>query len=153
MGILQWIGIGVLVLLVALAVLSLRRALVVRKGGTIVLYLRLSTLVTGRGWAPGFARFVPDELRWYRMFSFALRPRRVLARRGLAVDRRRRPSGPEQYLMPSDWVIVRCTGHQAPIEIAMSPSTEPGFRSWIEASPPGGEAALFRNPVYPPITD
>jgi uncharacterized protein DUF2550 len=137
MEILEWIGIGVLVLLAALVILFGRRSLVARAGGTVELYLRLSTMVDGRGWSPGFARFVREELRWYRMFSFAIRPRRVLARRGLAVVNRRGPEAGELLMLPEDWVILRCTSYRAPVEIAMAPSTVTGFLSWLEAAPPG----------------
>jgi hypothetical protein len=137
MQILEWIGIGILVLLAALAVLFGRRALVARGGGTVEIYLRLSTMVDGRGWSPGFARFAREELRWYRMFSFAIRPRRVLARRGLAVVDRRGPEAGELLTLPEDWVILRCTSYRAPVEIAMAPSTVTGFLSWLEAAPPG----------------
>jgi hypothetical protein len=137
MEILEWIGVGVLVLLAALVILFGRRALVARGGGTVELYLRLSTLVNGRGWSPGFARFAREELRWYRTFSFAVRPRRVLARRGLAVVNRRGPEAAERLMVPEDWVILRCTSYQAPVEIAMAPSTVTGFLSWLEAAPPG----------------
>jgi hypothetical protein len=137
MLVLEWIGVGVLVLLAALALLFLRRALVMRAGGTIRLHLRVSTMLNGRGWSPGFARFVGDELRWYRMFSFAIRPKRVLYRRGLAVERRRQPEGQERLAMPADWVILLCTSHHAPVEIAMAKSTVTGFLSWLEAAPPG----------------
>lgn len=137
MLVLEWIGVGVLILLAALALLFIRRALVMRRGGTILVHVRVSTMLDGRGWSPGFARFVGDELRWYRMFSFALRPKRVLHRRGLAVHRRREPEGQERFVMPGDWVILLCTSHQAPVEIAMAKSTATGFLSWIEAAPPG----------------
>ncbi|HEX5597777.1 MAG TPA: DUF2550 domain-containing protein [Micromonosporaceae bacterium] len=137
MMVLEWIGIGVLILLAALALLFVRRALVVRAGGTIRLYLRVSTILQERGWSPGFARFTGDELRWYRMFSFAIRPKRVLSRHGLAVVQRRLPEGQERLFLPSDWVILRCTSHHAPVEIAMAQSTVTGFLSWIEAAPPG----------------
>jgi hypothetical protein len=137
MEILEWIGVGVFVLLAALVILFGRRALVARGGGTVELYLRLSTMVDGRGWSPGFARFAREELRWYRMFSFAIRPRRVLARRGLAVVDRRGPEAGELLMLPEDWVILRCTSYQAPVEIAMAPSTVTGFLSWLEAAPPG----------------
>jgi hypothetical protein len=137
MRVVEAIGLGVLVLLAGLVVLFVRRALVVGLGGTIKLSLRLSTLVDGRGWSPGFARFVGDELRWYRLFSFAIRPRRVLSRRGLAVESRRSPSGPERLALPPEWVILRCTSHHAPVEIAMARSTVTGFLSWLEAAPPG----------------
>jgi hypothetical protein len=134
---LEWIGIGVLLLVVAFAALFVRRTLVAARGGTIKLSLRLTTLVRGRGWSSGFGRFVGDELRWYRLFSFGVRPRRVLSRRGLAVESRRTPSGTERLALPADWVILRCTSHHAPVEIAMARSTVTGFLSWLEAAPPG----------------
>jgi hypothetical protein len=137
MQILEGTGIGIVCLLAALAALFARRALVVRRGGTIRLNLRLSTMVAGRGWSPGFARFVDDELRWYRMFSLAVRPRRVLVRQGLAVESRRAPEGPERLALPPDWVVLRCRAHHARVEIAMARSTVTGFLSWLEAAPPG----------------
>ncbi|HEX6968416.1 MAG TPA: DUF2550 domain-containing protein [Micromonosporaceae bacterium] len=143
MLILEWIGVGVLILLAALTLLFLRRALVVRAGGTIRVHLRVSTILDGRGWSPGFGRFVGDEFRWYRMFSFALRPKRVLHRRGLVVERRRQPVGQEKLIMPEDWVILLCVSHQAPVEIAMAKSTATGFLSWLEAAPPGAASPRF----------
>lgn len=137
MRVLEWIAIGALALVVCLALLFLRRWFLTRRGNAIELYLRVSNLVAGRGWAPGFARLVGEQLRWYRMFSFSPRPRRVLFRRGLAVESRRSPSGSERFSLPDDWVILRCISHQAPVELAMAPATLTGFLSWIEASPPG----------------
>lgn len=137
MVVVEWIAIGVLVVLAAMAVLFVRRSLVVRTGGTIRLQLRLSTMLDGRGWSPGFARFAGDELRWYRMFSFAIRPKRVLSRRGLVVQRRRLPQGQERLVLPTDWVILRCVSRHVPVEIAMARSTVTGFLSWLEAAPPG----------------
>jgi hypothetical protein len=136
--IVEAIGIGILILLVALATLFFRRGIIARRGGTIELSVRLTTMVPGRGWAAGLARFAGDDLRWYRIFSFSVRPRRVLSRRGLAVERRRAPDGQEQLVLPADWVIVRLVSHQAPLEVAMAQPTLTGFLSWIEAGPPGG---------------
>lgn len=137
MRILEWIGIGVLVLLAALAALFIRRALFTRAGGTIRLNVRVSTVLDGRGWSPGFARFTEQKLLWYRMFSFAIRPKRVLAREGLVIQRRRLPEGQERLSMPGDWVILLCTSYHAPVEIAMAASALTGFQSWLEAAPPG----------------
>lgn len=145
MKILEWIAIGTLVFVFALALLFVRRWVITRQGSTIELYLRLSNLVAGRGWAPGFARLVGEQLRWYRMFSFSLRPRRVLVRRLLAVESRRAPAGSERLSLPGDWVILRCTSHHAPVELAMAPTTLTGFLSWIEASPPGA-VSLYSSP-------
>lgn len=150
MRILEWIAIGALVLVLAIAVLFVRRWLLARHGGTIELYLRLSNLIVGRGWAPGFARLAGDQLRWYRMFSFAFRPRRVLMRRGLVVESRRAPAGSERFSLPDDWVILRCTSHHAPVEMAMAPGTLTGFLSWIEASPPG-TVSLYQ--TFPPSAE
>jgi hypothetical protein len=152
MLILKWIGIGALILLAAVAVLFVRRALVARAGGTIKLNLRLTTMLDGRGWSPGFGRFADDELRWYRMFSFAIRPRRVLSRRGLVVRGRRLPTGRERLALPADWVILRCDCDQVPVEIAMASSTVTGFLSWLEAAPPGVASSCFGGPLTPPRT-
>jgi len=141
MGALERFGIGVLILLVAIGVLVIRRAVFAQVSGTIKLSLRVSTLLDGRGWSPGFGRFVGDQLRWYRMFSFALRPKRVLSRRDLAVESRRTPRGQERFAIPADWVILRCTSHHAPVEIAMAESMVTGFSSWLEAALPGEDTS------------
>ncbi|MGR6321793.1 DUF2550 domain-containing protein [Micromonospora soli] len=149
MEIVEGIGIGVAVVLAALLILFIRRALFTRSGGIIRLSVRVSTILDGRGWSPGFARFVGDELRWYRMFSFALRPKRVLFRKALAVERRRLPEGQEQLSMPADWVILRCTSNHAPVEIAMARSTVTGFLSWLEAAPPGAVSPRLASQDWP----
>ncbi|MCF0096295.1 DUF2550 domain-containing protein [Micromonospora sp. MH99] len=149
MEIVEGFGIGVAVILVALLVLFVRRAVVTRSGGIIRLSVRVTTVLDGRGWSPGFGRFAGDELRWYRMFSFALRPKRVLSRKDLAVERRRLPEGQERLSMPADWVILRCTNHHAPVEIAMARSTVTGFLSWLEAAPPGAVSPRMASQDWP----
>jgi hypothetical protein len=140
MGFVEWIGIGLLAVLCLLTVLFVRRELIGR-GGSIELSLRLSTYVEGRGWSPGIARFVGDELRWYRIFSLAIRPRRVLDRRMFAIEQRRSPAGAEQRALPGNAVVLRCISQREPVEIAMAESTVTGFLSWLEASPPGGASS------------
>jgi hypothetical protein len=137
MGFLEAIGLGVLVVLIGLAGLFVRRGLFARGGGLIEVSVRLSSRVPGRGWAPGFGRFVGDELRWYRMFSFALRPRRIFSRRQLAVQARRRPEGAELLGLPAGSVVLRCATPRSPVEMAMTEGALTGFLSWLEAAPPG----------------
>jgi Protein of unknown function (DUF2550) len=137
MEILIWIGIGVIAGFAVVAGFFVRREFIVRRGGTIELSIRLSTLVDGRGWAPGYARFAGDELRWYRMFSLAFRPRRILPRRGMTVQGRRLPEGNERLVLPEGWVVLRCLVPRGSVEIAMPQATVTGFLSWIEAAPPG----------------
>ena len=142
MRIIEGIGIGVFVLLCSLGVLFVRREVIARRG-TIELNVRLSTRLPGRGWSPGIGRFVGDELRWYRLFSLALRPRETLSRRSLAVDGRRHPTPTERLAMPADWIILRCTSQRDTVEIAMAETTLTGFLSWIEAAPPGAVSFRF----------
>jgi hypothetical protein len=137
MRILEGFGIGVLIVLLALGLLYARRELIAYGGGTIDLNLRLYSRLPGRGWSPGVARFAGDELRWYRLFSLAPRPRRVLSRRDLHIQSRRAPETAERYAMPPGWVVITCTHRAAPVEIAMAETTLFGFLSWMEAAPPG----------------
>ena len=150
MQILEWLGIGIAALVALLFALFLRRRILMRSGGTITLQVRVTTVVPGRGWSAGLGVFCEDELRFYRMFSFSPRPKRVLSRNGLVVDCRRRPEGPERMIMPSDWVVLRCTSFLAPVEIAMAASTVTGFLSWLEAGPPGPPGSVAPRPVVRP---
>jgi hypothetical protein len=138
MLIVEWIGIGALVVLLAIGFLILRRALFIRAGGTIRLSVRTSVSVPERGWSNGLGRFVGDDLRFYRIFSFTLRPKRTLTRANLVVISRRTPAGQESFSLPADWVILRCSWPSGePIEIAMAATTVTGFLSWLESAPPG----------------
>lgn len=146
MRIFEVIGLGVLCVVVGLLVIFVRREVISRAGGTIDMNMRLSTFVTGRGWAPGLGRFTGDELRWYRLFSFGIRPRRVLVRHKLVIEQRRAPEGAERLAMPEGWVVVRCgggpnggapNGSATPVELALAESAFTGFLSWVESAPPG----------------
>ena len=149
MGILEAVAIGLIIVLAVLVALFLRREWFARRGGSVEIYMRIGMMIEGRGWAPGFARYSSDELRWYRMFSLSPRPRRVLRRRELTIAGRRTPNAAEQVLVPPEWIIVRllCPSravHPDPlnadeklVEVAMSPTVVTGFLSWYESVPPG----------------
>lgn len=143
MRIVEWIGIGIFIVLCSLGVLFLRRELIARKRGTIEVSFRLSTMVPGRGWSPGVARFVGDQMKWYRVFSLSVRPRRTLIRGSLSVQERRTPLPAERLVLPPDWVILRCANQSGSLEIAMAQTTLTGFLSWIEAAPPGAVSMRF----------
>jgi len=139
MGIVGVIGIAVLILLLGLILIYARREIISRHGGTVDMNMRLSTYVPHRGWAPGVGRFTNDELRWYRVFSFGVRPRRVLPRHGLVVEERRRPEGAERLAVPEGWVVIRCRsvgGSRSPIELALAETSLTALQSWLESAPP-----------------
>ena len=126
--------------LVALGLLVLRRRFLSRRGGTFDCSLRLRPAAnprTGQGWTLGIARYSGDTLEWYRVFSYALRPKRVLGRRELQVVDRRDPQGAEVFSLLSGAVVVRCIGADGPVEFAMNEDTLTGFLSWVESAPPG----------------
>jgi hypothetical protein len=142
MEIVWWIAIVIVAVPVVLILLFVRRQFISR-GGTIEVSLRLSTYVDGRGWSPGIARFVGDELHWYRVFSFAPRPRRIFKRRSFIVERRRRPDGAEERSLPGHTVVLSCRSEREQVEIAMAETTVTGFMSWLEAAPPGAASSRF----------
>ena len=144
MRILEIFGICVVALLVLLFAFFFRARLLMLVGGTIRLQVRVSTMVPGRGWSTGIGRFAGDELRFYRMFSLSVRPKRVLNRRTMTVSRGRLPRGPERLTMPGHWVILACRTRTSLIEIAMAESTVTGFSSWLEAGPPGQPGQIAR---------
>jgi hypothetical protein len=152
MRILEITGICLLALLALLLAIFIRRRLLMAGGGTIRLQVRISTLVPGRGWSHGVGQFAGDELRFYRMFSFGVRPKRVLHRASLAVEEHRLPTGPERFSVPGHWVVLRCATDAGEIEIAMAESTVTGFLSWLEAAPPGQPGSRSARQVIRPRT-
>jgi len=144
MQILEIFGICVGALLTLLFAIFLRLKLVMLGGGTIRLQVRVTTMVPGRGWSTGVGQFIGDELRFRRMFTFAIRPKRVLNRDTLTIEQQRLPAGPERLTMPGHWIILRCKSDAGEVEIAMAESTVTGFLSWLESAPPGQPGA--RNP-------
>ena len=138
------LAVPLVAVLLVLAVAGRRRGLQAA-GGTVELSLRLKRPGHGRGWVNGVGRFVDDELRWYRVFSLSLRPRRVLSRRELSVVCRRQPSGAEHRALLEGAVVMECRVGDRPVELAMQPSAVTGFLAWLESRPPG--ATL---PVWPP---
>ena len=129
---------GLLLLPVALiAAFAVRRWLLSRTGGTVELSLRLRESTHGRGWVLGSGRFVGDELQWFRVFSLAPHPRRVLSRRDLSVLSRRTPTGPERLSLQAGMVVLECTTDEGLVQLAMGESALTGFLSWLESAAPG----------------
>ncbi|MFI6700742.1 DUF2550 domain-containing protein [Streptomyces sp. NPDC050509] len=134
-------GLVVVLVAVGLFVFGLRRRLIQRSGGTFDCSLRWNVPeepdLSGKGWVYGVARYNGDRLNWFRVFSYAPRPRRTLERSAIEVLARRAPEGEEELALLSDAVILGCTHHGVKVELAMSDDALTGFLAWLEAAPPG----------------
>jgi hypothetical protein len=136
-------GLVVALVVVGLFVFGLRRRLIQRSGGTFDCSLRWNAPEkpgaeeNGKGWSYGIARYNGDRIEWFRVFSYAVRPRRILERSAIEVAGRRSPEGEEELALLSDAVILACLHRGARLELAMSEDALTGFLAWLEAAPPG----------------
>ncbi|MEU3250827.1 DUF2550 domain-containing protein [Streptomyces sp. NPDC006997] len=133
-------GSVVALVVLGLFVFGLRRRLIQRSGGTFDCSLRWEAPEqddTGKGWAYGVARYNGDRVEWYRVFSYAPRPRRTLERSAIEVAGRRVPAGEEELALLSDALILTCVHRGTRLELAMSEDALTGFLAWLEAAPPG----------------
>jgi hypothetical protein len=149
-------GVAVLLALAGLFAFGLRRRLLQRSGGTFDCNLRWNAPPPacteeapaddpgagqaqsgGKGWAYGIARYNGDQIEWFRVFSYAPRPRRFLERSRIEVLQRRQPEGEEELALLSDAMILACSLHGTRVELAMSDDALTGFLAWLEAAPPG----------------
>ncbi|MGW7050843.1 DUF2550 domain-containing protein [Streptomyces sp. NPDC054887] len=134
-------GSVVALVLVGLFVFGLRRRLIQRSGGTFDCSLRWNLPEepdrSGKGWVYGVARYSGDRVDWFRVFSYAPRPRRVLERSAIEVLSRRVPEGEEELALLSDACILVCSHRGTRLELAMSEDALTGFLAWLEAAPPG----------------
>jgi hypothetical protein len=96
-----------------------------------------SGLKDGKGWAYGIARYDGDQIEWFRVFSYAPRPRRFLERGVIEVLERRMPEGEEELALLSDAMILACAVRGTRVELSMSEDALTGFLAWLEAAPPG----------------
>jgi hypothetical protein len=126
---------------VGLFVFGLRRRLIQRSGGTFDCSLRWAVPeepdFSGKGWVYGVARYSGDRIMWFRVFSYAPRPRRILERSAIEVVARRAPEGEEELALLSDAVVLGCIHRGTRLELAMSEDALTGFLAWLEAAPPG----------------
>ncbi|MEV5969048.1 DUF2550 domain-containing protein [Streptomyces sp. NPDC051921] len=134
-------GLVVALVVIGLFVFGLRRRLIQRAGGTFDCSLRWNVPEapdpSGKGWVYGVARYSGDEIAWFRVFSYAPRPKRVLERSAIEVLERRMPEGEEELALLSDSVIQGCLVRGTRLELAMSEDALTGFLAWLEAAPPG----------------
>jgi hypothetical protein len=127
--------------LLGLLAFAVRRRLIQRPGGTFDCSARWhppkAGQPTGKGWIYGVARYNRDHVEWFRVFSYAPRPRQMLRRDQIQVRDRRYPQGEEELALLSGAVVLRCRHDGLDLELAMSEDALTGFLAWLEAAPPG----------------
>jgi hypothetical protein len=134
-------GVVIVLVIAGLFAFGLRRRIIQRSGGTFDCSLRWDVPeqpdTSGKGWGYGIARYNGDRIEWFRVFSYAPRPRRFLERSAIEVAGRRAPEGEEELALLSDAVVLTCLHRGTRLELAMSDDALTGFLAWLEAAPPG----------------
>src|SRR5690348_2704788 len=148
MALWRWLGdsAGVLLLIALLYGLALiiRRRWLARAGGTFELSVRIRTRLGGAGWVLGVGRYVDDALQWYRVFSLWPRPKRTYRRHQIDLRAQRQPGEDESHALYAGHVVIVLETPTGPVELALSPASLTGFKSWMEAAPPSDPAIKRR---------
>lgn len=131
------VGVLLLVLGLALGLVVGRRYLIARSMVSFDCAMRKLATRRPGGWMLGVARYGPDQLEWFRVFTLALRPKRVFARAMLEVSDRRSPNDTELDSILPGSLVVRCRYGRSTVEFAMSEPAYAGFATWLESAPPG----------------
>ncbi|MGD8213566.1 DUF2550 domain-containing protein [Aestuariimicrobium sp. Y1814] len=134
------LGIIIGLCLLFLVWLFVRRRWLSGRGGVFDCALR----VEGKRhhWHLGMARYAGEQLHWYRVFSWDIRPRLVLDRQQTSWAGQRPPTDEETMVLFTNHQVVALAGvdrrgHPRTYELAMTPASVTGLMSWLEASPPG----------------
>ncbi|MGP4112003.1 DUF2550 domain-containing protein [Streptomyces sp. 4N509B] len=134
-------GSVVLLALVGLLAFGVRRRVIQRSGGTFDCSARFTAprpgQSPGKGWLYGVARYNGDNVEWFRVFSYAPRPRQTLRRDDIQVRERRHPQGDEELALLPGALVLNCRHDGLDVELAMSEDALTGFLAWLEAAPPG----------------
>jgi len=141
LGLVEILGILLLLLVLSLVLLAVRRRWLARQGGTFECSLRLNPTTPGTGWVLGVARYREGHLEWFRFFSYSWWPRKAFERDAVRVLETRDPDPVEAVSLYADQRVVRFEvvdqSDPGEWELAMSPGSLTGLLSWLEAAPPG----------------
>ncbi len=141
LGVIEILGLLVLLFALGLALLAARQRWLARQGGTFACSLRLRTATPSSGWALGVGRYNEGLLEWFRFFSYSFRPRLIFPRGEVRVRETREPDLVESVALGADQRVIRVeTSAVTPAtawELAMSQDSLTGLLSWLEAAPPG----------------
>lgn len=136
------VGVCLLAAVLLIIVFALRRRWLSRDGGTFDCSLQLAEKDHGRGWALGLARYVGDDLQWFRVFSLAWWPKLTVHRPELEGITTRRPMGNEPLVTYAGHVIVDAKLRDRTVHFAMTEEALTGVLAWMESAPPSTQTYL-----------
>ena len=140
--VLDVVGVCLLAAVLLIIVFAFRRRWLSRDGGTFDCSLQLAEKDHGRGWALGLARYVGDDLQWFRVFSLAWWPKLVVNRPQLESIGTRRPMGNEPLVTYAGHVIVDAKLRDRTVHFAMTEEALTGVLAWMESAPPSTQTYL-----------
>jgi len=124
-------GIAALLAVILLCLLIARQRFMLRSAGGIAV-----AVLRGARWQYGVARYVGDDLQWFRVLGLGTRPTRSLRRGDLRVVNSHTATAQDQAALPPTALIVECVDSVGPITLGLAESAYTGFVSWLESSAP-----------------
>ncbi|MDN2497243.1 DUF2550 domain-containing protein [Nocardia sp. MDA0666] len=121
-------------LLVGVALVSLYRLIMLRRGGTAAI-LRVLPAQGGQGWRHGLIRYGESRLVFYKLTSLKVGPDSTIRRLGIEVVDRRSPVGDEYDIMTDDIVVIAVSDGDGSYELALDRPALTAFLSWVESRP------------------
>jgi len=140
--VLDVVGVCLLAAVLLIIAFACRRGCLAGAGGTFDASLQLAEKEHGRGWALGLARYVGDDLQWFRVFSLAWWPKLTVNRRQLQGVTTRRPMGNEPLVTYAGHVIVDAELRDRTVHFAMTEEALTGVLAWMESAPPNTQTYL-----------
>jgi Protein of unknown function (DUF2550) len=138
-----WVVVGlVAVLVLVVAVFTVRRVVLARSRGSFDCSLNRAPSGSEGHWTTGVASYGTGELHWFRLFSLSPRPSCTWQRNELSVKEFRAPERGEVFAVLPGAVIVTCMVGTGELQLAMSMDAYTGFASWLESAPPGQHARV-----------
>ncbi|MBH0777336.1 DUF2550 domain-containing protein [Nocardia bovistercoris] len=120
--------------LVSLALISIYRLVMLRRGGTAAI-LRVLPAQGGQGWRHGLIRYDEDRLVFYKLTSLRLGPDSTIRRRGIEIGDRRAPVGDEYDIMTDEIIVTAVADSDGDYELALDRGARAAFLSWVESRP------------------
>lgn len=120
--------------LVALALVSSYRLVMLRRGGTAAL-LRVLPARGGERWRHGVIRYDEDHLVFYKLTSLKIGADSVIHRRGIDIGERRGPQGDEYDIMTEGIAVIGVSDRNGDYELALDRASLTAFLSWVESRP------------------